>query len=76
MRIPLSSAAVRRHPPTASEAAIRAACEARAAAAALAHSEGREAVPYEPVAKAGRRPAGATLRVFLARRGAIPGGSS
>ena len=49
MRVPLSSSVARRHPSTASEAAIRAACEARAAAAALAHSEGREAVPYEPV---------------------------
>jgi hypothetical protein len=32
---------------------MRAACEARAAAAALARFEGREAVPYEPVVTRG-----------------------
>lgn len=49
MYAPLSSDAARRHPPTASADAIRAACEARAAAAALARGEGREAVPCETV---------------------------
>jgi hypothetical protein len=47
--MPLSATVARHHPPTASEAAIRAACEARAAAAALAHAEDRETMPCDPV---------------------------
>lgn len=49
MRVPLSSFVARQHPPTASADAIRAACEARAAAAALAYAEDRETVPNEVI---------------------------
>ena len=49
MRVPMSTDAARRHPPTASETAIRTACEARAAAAALARAEDRETVRCGPV---------------------------